>query len=551
MTLGRISIALSLGVLLGWPLVQPFARLLNAAAWQWQPGDLERIVQLAANTLLLVGGTCLLAVPAGTMLAVLLVRTTLPGRRVLLAILVILLFVPVPLIVSSWQALLGAGGLLPIALWVSGVDRPWATGWGPSIWVHGLAALPWVACIVGLGLRWVEPELEEEAALQMPPWRVLWEVTLPRCRASIAAAALFVALQTAGDISVTDMMLISTLAEEVYTQFTVGGEAIGHTLLLALPWLIVLIALLAVAAAELERALPPLPVLVREPRPLIDQPGWLGLLFIAVMFAVLIVPAAGLVWRLGEAGQPRYWSAAHAWHQLMAQAWLLGRPLLLSIGTALAGGMLVAGVALVACWLARDSLILRGFLLVLLTTAWGMPGPVVGIGLKELIMRIVQDLPEGPWDPLLYFGPSPLPILWAHLIRFLPAAVLFLWPVVRLIPRGLIETAQLQGAGPLRQLLLVVWPMTRRAAAIIALAVAALAIGELAAAGRVETPRWECFARLLFDRMHYGAASDVAALSVLLLLTVSAAALVVFAAGGLATRRGEPLTRKRGSRTRR
>ncbi len=527
MTLARAAIAMALSLALGWPLVQPFARLVGAASWQWEPGDLERIARLAANTLLLVGGTCLLAVPAGTLLAVLLIRTHLPGRRVLLGVLVLLLFVPVPLIVSSWQALLGAGGLLPIGLWVSGVDRPWATGWGPAIWVHGLAAVPWVACIVGLGLRWVEPELEEAAALQLPPWRVLWEVTLPRCRASIAAAALFVALQTAGDISVTDMMLISTLAEEVYTQFTIGGEAIGHTLLLALPWLIVLIVVLALAARRLERVLPPLPVVARTPRPLIERPGWPWLLIIATAFAVLIVPAAGLVWRLGEAGQPRYWSPVHAWYQLAAQAWLLGRPLLLSIGTALASGALVAGVALVACWLARDSAPLRAFLLVLLTTAWVMPGPVVGIGLKEFILRIVQDLPAGPWDPLLYFGPSPLPILWAHLLRFLPAAVLFLWPVVRLIPRGLIETARLQGAGPLRELLLVVWPMTRRATGLIALAVTALAIGELAAAGRVETPQWECFARLLFDRMHYGAASDVAALSLLLLLAVCAVALVV------------------------
>jgi iron(III) transport system permease protein len=523
----RIALAVGLGLVIGWPLVQPFARLLDAGTWQWQPGDLERIAQLAANTLLLVGGTCLLAVPAGALLAVILVRSELPGRQVLLAVLVLLLFVPVPLIVSSWQAMLGAGGLLPIALWVSGVDRPWATGWGPAIWVHALAALPWVACIVGLGLRWVEPELEEEAALQMPPWRVVWQVTLPRCRASIAAAALFVALQTAGDISVTDMVLVSTLAEEVYTQFTIGGAALGHILLLALPWLIVLVVLLMLAVARLERALPPLPVMVRGPRPVIARPGWPWLLFLAVVFAVLIVPASGLVWRLGEAGLPRYWSPAHAWHQLTWQAWLLGRPLLLSIGTALASGVLVAGVAIVACWLARDSVLLRAWLLVLLTSAWVMPGPVVGIGLKELIMRLVRDLPEGPWDPLLYYGPSPLPILWAHVMRFLPAAVLFLWPVVRLIPRGLIETAHLQGAGPLRELLFVVWPMTRRAAGLIALATAALALGELAAAGRVETPRWESFARLLFDRMHYGAASDVAALSLLLLLAVSAAALLV------------------------
>jgi iron(III) transport system permease protein len=273
---------------------------------------------------------------------------------------------------------------------------------------------------------------------------------------------------------------------------------------------------------------------------LIDWPTWPWLGGIVVVFAALIVPVAGLVWRLGEAGQPRYWSPAHAWYQLASQAWLLGRPLVLSIGTALASGVLVAGVALVACWLARDSATLRAFLLVLLTTAWVMPGPVVGIGLKEFIMQMVQNLPDGPWDALLYFGPSPLPILWAHLIRFLPAAVLFLWPVVRLIPRGLLETAQLQGAGPLRELLLVVWPMTRRAAGLIALAVAALALGELAAAGRVETPRWECFARLLFDRMHYGAASDVAALSMLLLLAVSAAALVVYAARGLLRLRSAP-----------
>src|SRR5207244_10852172 len=38
------------------------------------------------------------------------------------------------------------------------------------------------SCIVGLGLHWVEPELEEEALLQLPPWRVVWHVTLPRCR---------------------------------------------------------------------------------------------------------------------------------------------------------------------------------------------------------------------------------------------------------------------------------------------------------------------------------------------------------------------------------
>ena len=74
-----------------------------------------------------------------------------------------------------------------------------------------------------------------------------------------------------------------------------------------------------------------------------------------------------------------------------------------------------------------------------------MPGPVVGIGLKELILDMVQYGPDGPWNTLLYYGPSPLPIIWAHLIRFLPAAVLFLWPVVRVIPRGYFEAGASKG----------------------------------------------------------------------------------------------------------
>ena len=150
--------------------------------------------------------------------------------------------------------------------------------------MHAIAALPWVTLIVGVGLTWVESEREDEAAQQVGPLRVLAFVTLPRVRASIFAAALFVALQTAGEISVTDMMLVSTLAEEVYTEFTLG-EPLGRTLLLALPELLALVVLLSIVAVRLERALPPLPVLLRGPRLLAQRPGWPWLLFVALAFA--------------------------------------------------------------------------------------------------------------------------------------------------------------------------------------------------------------------------------------------------------------------------
>jgi ABC-type spermidine/putrescine transport system permease subunit II len=52
-------------------------------------------------------------------------------------------------------------------------------------------------------------------------------------------------------------------------------------------------------------------------------------------------------------------------------------------------------------------------------------------------------------------------------------------------------------------------------------AVTALSLGEIGAAARVETPGWETFAKILFDRMHYGVANDVAALGLLLLAGVA------------------------------
>jgi ABC-type spermidine/putrescine transport system permease subunit II len=253
---------------------------------------------------------------------------------------------------------------------------------------------------------------------------------------------------------------------------------------------------------------------------------------LAAVLAVAAVPLAGLLWRLGQAGRPLSWSLAHAWAPLAKEATLYGGQMLQSLGVALVTGAGVAALALAGCWLAAESPPLRAFLLALLTFAWVLPGPIVGIGLKQTILALVQYLPDGPWTDLLYRGPSPLPIVWAHTIRFLPVAMFFLWPVVRLVPRELRDSARLAGARPLSELLHLVWPLTRGAVLLTSVAIAALCVGDVGASGRVETPNWEPFAKLILDRMHYGIDSNVAALSVLLLAGLGALA------GGVAMVRG-------------
>ena len=52
-------------------------------------------------------------------------------------------------------------------------------------------------------------------------------MTLPRARGAVLAAAAWVALLTAHEITVTDMTQVRTFAEEVYTQFVLPDAAGG------------------------------------------------------------------------------------------------------------------------------------------------------------------------------------------------------------------------------------------------------------------------------------------------------------------------------------
>src|SRR5262249_14657873 len=156
----------------------------HPASWQvW--ADAPRMVTLIRNSTLLVTGTLALALPAGTAAALVLERSDLPLRRALRALLPLALFVPLPLVASAWQAALGSDGWLALPVWrtvapddpdlaPTGIAwKPWARGLPAAVWVHACAAIPWVAWLVGLGLRAVERSAEEDALLAGGPWAAL------------------------------------------------------------------------------------------------------------------------------------------------------------------------------------------------------------------------------------------------------------------------------------------------------------------------------------------------------------------------------------------
>jgi iron(III) transport system permease protein len=560
-TAWRVAVLTVLVLLIGVPLFMPFLEALQSPSALRALGDVPRLAGLAKNTILLIGGTLALALPTGIVGAVLLYRTDLPLRGLLRFLVILTLFVPLPFFASAWQASLGSGGFvvryLPAlsALWsppATGNSPAGWTAWGrglnAAIWIHAVAALPWVVLIVGQGLTWVERSLEEEALTLVAPWRVLLGVTLRRSLAAIGAAILWVALQTATEIVVTDMFQVRTFGEEVYTQYVIpepdatdssGKGAEARAVAVSLPSVLATWGLVLLAARAWERRLPPLDLFAMQPHVFsLGRWRWPTLLAVGTLVVLLVgIPAESLVWKLGLSGSPEHWSLRAGLDRLGLVVRAQGRLVNDSLIVAFSSGAAIAGLALVACWLASGCRWMRTAVFVIAAAAWAVPGPVVGLGLIAVVKLIVVRDPSGVLARWLYDGPSPLPVAWAYLVRFFPCAVALLWPVVRLLPGDLRETAQTEGASPALELTRVIWPLSWVAWLRASVAVGVLAIGELSAGKLIETPGSMTFTHEVFRQMHYGATGELAALCLILLASVTVGALLVAAVGWTARRR--------------
>ena len=507
----------------GLPLLAPFVELC-AFPQAWAVFyEADRMAELAGTTALLLAGTVAVAVPLGTLLGLLLFRTDLPGARVARFLLLTTLFLPLPLVASGWQM---AGHLLPRA---GLLESGWAARMLQGISLHALLTLPWVMLLTGLGFLWVEPELEEDALLAAPPWRVFWQVTLPRNRAALGLAALYVTLFCWGEITLTDLLRLRTYGEEVYTQLVAGNDTeVARAVAVSLPPLLLLLPLTLGVLSRWRRTCPPRLHVLRPARVfLLGRGRWLALVMVwGLVVLVLGVPLLGLLWRAGlryatvtQPGPP-VWMAGLVLERFVdqwrVQAKLLGESLLLAGAT----GVAAAGIAVLLTWLMRHQVRWERGVWGLAAVLWAMPGPLLGLALLTFLQWLFL-LPGGDWlKPLFWSRPSPLPNVWVCLLRFGPIALAVLWPLARQVPRELEEAAALDGAHPWQRFRLVVLPALWQPALWAALVVATLTLGEISASKLVTTPGYTPLAHHVFQQMHAGADTDLAALCLVLLSVV-------------------------------
>lgn len=528
----------------------------------------QRVGRLLLNTAWLVAGVELLALPLGVLLAVALVKTDVPGRRGAELLTIAMLFVPLYMLAGAWDAGFGIQGWLTLATNPHLAHQPWLSGWRASVWIHAMAAIPWVALIVAARLRSVEAELEEDALLRMPAYQVVRRVTLRRAGGAIVVAAIWVAIVASAEISVTDVYQYRTFAEEVYTQAALGafdfapradnglaaasqaaaaqaaavtnGASSGQpvqvdpalsvrSLWLGLGFSAIFVVAVLLASGQLLNDLVHAPE--RRPWQWRLRAGrwpaaialWTGLLIVAGVPLANLIYKSGVLVQSTDAGRVRSWSPMKVVAGVAAAPWQYREELWQSaeIGGAAATAALLLAVPL--AWSMRCDNSLPWLRLAAIALLMAVPGPLLGIAM----IRLLNEPPDSPLAFLAPLYDTNFAPWLVQTLRALPIVTLILWPSLASVPQSMLDTAATDGAGWWRRLVTIAIPQRWPAIAAAWLVGLAVAVGELAATVLVVPPGPTTISVRIFSLIHYGVDDRVA--SICLFLVALLAALVLSA----------------------
>ncbi len=504
----------------------------------------ERLRGLLLNSFWLSAGAVAIAVPLGTFLAVVITKTSLLGRRFLQGLLLAWLFVPLFVQAAAWQVALGPGGwLIPLGTFSS--QGVFASAWLPTVWVHGVAGIPWVALLVAAALCAIPREAEEDALLDAPSWMVLLKVSLPRAKAGILTGALWVAVVCLGEITVTDLYQVRTFAEEVYTSASVGSLS-GPIVPLAddegqvdfmtsdLVWgTVIAVCLVLVLLAAIVHRLPSAHYFTLDEtwRWQLDHAAAPLLLLTWLLVINLIgVPLVSLIGKAGteatrtETGIVRRWSPTKAAELVLRSPWEHRREVGWSIAIATSAAAGATLIGLVSAWALRTGFLPRIPTALLLATLFALPGPLVGVWL----IRLLNHPPESSWAWLnTWYDNSILAPVLAQTIRTLPLATLLIWSQLSSISQQVLDSATSEGANWWRQLAYLAIPLRSKAIFAAFCLSFIVAMGELAATILVVPPGVSTLSIRIFGLMHYGADDQVSAICLVLALTTAISTLAV------------------------
>jgi iron(III) transport system permease protein len=210
-----------------FPLTWVLARAATVEPTRaWSMLSSSRTVEVLFNSLVLMGGVTVLSVLLAVPLAVLTVRTDLPGRRFWTVVVSLPLAIPSYLGAFAFVAMFRPRGIVQGWLEPFGVrELPDVYGLPGAILIVTLYTYPYVYITTRAALKTFDKTLVDAArTLNHGRWATFRRVTLPQIRPAIAAGALLVALYAVSDFGTPAFLQAQVFTREIYLEYQrLGG----------------------------------------------------------------------------------------------------------------------------------------------------------------------------------------------------------------------------------------------------------------------------------------------------------------------------------------
>ncbi len=454
---------------------------ISPAAWRNVFGDLPRWAALLRNTAVVSGVAVAACMAAGAAFAAIVFKTDIRLRAAAAALLLLAAAIPLYVVNGSLLSVIGVQAAKDSAA-VAGL-------------IHAVAHLPIAVLIIGAALRSVSSDLEETAMVEgAGAVRTVLSVSLRMAGSGLIAALVLVTLWTTTDYSVSDVLLVRTFAEEVYTQYQLCGRP-QEPALVSVPQIVLFAGLLwALRRGFLGGDPADDGALVVGARRRFRAGSWripLTLVAVPTALTLAVMPILSLAARVPTA------------QDFGRIAWGFGPEIATSLATGFAAAVLVAVLGVGLAWYAVRRPRWRGLISAYVILMLAVPAPVLGMGMILLFNR--HGLPGLVYD-------SPLILVLAYTFRFLPVAVILLIPAVRAVPAECELSARADGCGGVGIWWHILWPLCLPTALVVLFAVMVLSVGELPCSLLVTPPGYNTVGARFFSLIHYGLYPDAATL---------------------------------------
>ena len=505
---GTIFVALALLPLL-WPLFGLLGRESGDILQSFHVFASSRPWVLLANSLGLSGAVVIGALALGTPMGLLLGRTDVVGRRVLLFAHGLPMFLPPFLLALGWFYLFGRrgylGGEISATLLFSPVGH---------VALLSLVFTPVVTSLVVLGLWNLDPSLEEAARVSARPFRVAKDILLPAAWPSVALAGILVFALSFSELGVPMFLRVDVYPAAIFSRLGGIDYNPGEAFLLALP--LVLVALAMVTGERWLFSKRPFDFFGMRHRhmELLPLGRWRGVLSTACWGLTLfsLFPIFALAFKAGSGNG-----------FAKVGQWVGGSLLSSLVGSGFAATIIVGIGAVLGHARARE---LPGsrFPDLVGVLAFVAPAVLLGVGIIALWNR--------PSTRLIYGGVGVIVI--GYVARYSIVGIRTVAVAVAQSRLSLEQAAAAFGAGYTRRLFSIVLPMHRRTLAVAWLLAAVFCLRDLETAVLYYPPDWQPLTVRIFTLEANGPEAVVAGLA----MVQVAVTMVMLALGLLVLTRG-------------